>query len=159
MKVVVGMADMKAVKSQSDTLVTYSLGSCIAVVVADVTAGVGGLLHFMLPDSRLDHSKAVSRPHMFADTGIATLLQELERLGARRRHLTVKLIGGAQILDSANFFNIGERNYTAARRLLWKEGLLIEGEDVGGTDIRTVELEPATGRVNIKLSGHRVRPL
>jgi len=150
---------MKAVKGQSDTLVTYSLGSCIAVAATDQTSKVAGLLHFMLPDSRLDQGKAAARPFMFADTGINALLQELERLGAQRRLVVIKLIGGAQVLDRANFFGIGQRNYTAARRLLWKEGLLIESEDVGGTDIRTVELEPATGRVNVKMSGQRVKML
>jgi chemotaxis protein CheD len=154
------MADMKALKSKGDVLVTYSLGSCIAVVATDPTAGVGGLLHFMLPESKLDSGKAAQRPCMFADTGIGALLEELERLGARRRLIAVKLVGGAQVLDKANFFGIGQRNYTAARRLLWKQGLLIEAEDVGGTDIRTVELELATGRVNVKVNGNsRLRAL
>jgi chemotaxis protein CheD len=146
------MADMKALKGGVDTLVTYSLGSCIAVVACDPVAGVGGLLHFMLPESVLDEDKAVRRPCM-----IALMLRELERLGAGRRRLIVKLAGGAQVLDQANFFIIGQRNYTAARRFLWKEGLLIEAEDVGGTDVRTVELDVATGRVAVKTAGNRVR--
>ncbi len=157
MRVIVGMADMKALKGGVDTLVTYSLGSCIAVMACDPVAGVGGLLHFMLPESVLDEDKAVRRPCMFADTGIALMLRELERLGAGRRRLIVKLAGGAQVLDQANFFIIGQRNYTAARRFLWKEGLLIEAEDVGGTDVRTVELDVATGRVAVKTAGNRVR--
>ena len=148
------MADMKAVKGQGDTLVTYSLGSCIAVAATDPGTQVGGMLHFMLPESRLDESKAAKRPFMFADTGIKLLLADLERLGARRRHLVIKLAGGSQVLDNANFFGIGQRNYTAARRLLWKEGLLIEAEDVGGTDIRTVELDLATGRLCVKVNGN-----
>jgi len=154
------MGDMKAVKGGDDVLVTYSLGSCIAVAACDLQVGIGGLLHFMLPESRLDAGKAAQRPCMFADTGLAVLLEELERLGGQRRRLSIKLAGGAQVLDKANFFGIGQRNYTAVRRLLWKEGLLIDAEDVGGTDIRTVELDLATGRLNVKVSGHdRLRTL
>jgi chemotaxis protein CheD len=153
------MADMRALKSQSDCLVTYSLGSCIAVLALDQVSGVGGLLHFMLPDSELDRGKAQRRPCMFADTGLALLLEEMERLGASRRRLRVKLVGGAQVLDRSNYFNIGQRNYTAARRLLWKEGLLVEAEDVGGNDIRTVEMDLASGKASVKMSGNRVRAI
>jgi chemotaxis protein CheD len=153
------MGDMKVLKSQSDLLVTYSLGSCIAVMASDRSSAVGGLLHFMLPESQLDADKAAKRPCMFADTGIAALLGELERCGASRHRLSIRLAGGAQVLDQSRFFNIGERNYTAARRLLWKQGLMIEGEDVGGTHVRTVEMDLATGLVVVKMVGSGDRKL
>lgn len=51
--VVVGVGDCR-VTDEPVELVTYALGSCIAVVVWDPVAKVGGLLHFMLPDSSVD---------------------------------------------------------------------------------------------------------
>ena len=70
MKIVVGISDMKVSNKPGDVLVTYSLGSCIGVVLWDPVAKVGGLLHYMLPDSSLDKDKAQDKPFMFADSGI-----------------------------------------------------------------------------------------
>jgi chemotaxis protein CheD len=72
---VVGISDFQCSNKPEDILVTYALGSCIAVVVYDPVAVVGGLLHFMLPDSTLDQNKAAESPAMFADTGIPLLFK------------------------------------------------------------------------------------
>ena len=147
---VVGMGDSRATKNIEDVLTTYALGSCIAVMIHDAVAGVGGLLHVMLPDSRLDAVKAKARPCMFADSGIAELLTSVQRLGAARRNSSVWLAGGAQVLAHADGFNIGKRNYLAVRKLLWQQGLIVRGEEVGGTQSRTVRLCVATGQIWIK---------
>ena len=75
MQVVVGMSDMRVSNDTKDVLITYSLGSCIGIAVHDPMAGVGGILHFMLPDSSLDRAKALKNPFIFADTGIPALFQ------------------------------------------------------------------------------------
>jgi chemotaxis protein CheD len=144
------MGDGKATKDREDVLTTYALGSCIAVITHDALAGVGGLLHFMLPNSTLDANKAAARPWMFADSGLRELLDAVQRLGADRRRTNVWLAGGAQVLANATMFDIGKRNYQAVRKLLWKEGLIVRGEDVGGSMSRTVRLDVATGRTWIK---------
>ncbi len=66
---VVGVGDYKISTSPLEVLVTYSLGSCLGVAAYDPRAGVGGLLHFMLPDSRINAEKARAQPAMFADNG------------------------------------------------------------------------------------------
>jgi chemotaxis protein CheD len=147
---VVGMGDGKATNKREDVLTTYALGSCIAVMTHDASAGVGGLLHLMLPDSKLDASKAAARPWMFADSGLRELLIAVQRLGGDRKRTSVWLAGGAQVLANADVFNIGKRNYQAVRKLLWKEGLIVRGEEVGGTQSRTVRLDVATGQIWIK---------
>ena len=73
MKLVVGVADMKVSNNPEDSIITYSLGSCIGLIVWDPEAKVGGLLHYMLPDSNLDKQKAALNPAMFADSGIPAL--------------------------------------------------------------------------------------
>jgi len=50
-------------------------------------------------------------------------------------------------MDPGNVFDIGRRNHLALRRILWKAGVLIGGEAVGGTNSRTVRLEVGTGRL------------
>jgi chemotaxis protein CheD len=61
-ELIVGISDLKVSKNQGDVLITYALGSCIGVTVYDPKARVGGLLHFMLPDSSLDANKAKTMP-------------------------------------------------------------------------------------------------
>ena len=145
-RVIVGVADCKWTKDPADTLITYALGSCIAVALHDPVTKVGGLLHYMLPDSSIDPQKAADNPFMFADTGIPALIARAQQLGAIKGRLSVRVAGGAQVLDSNGHFNIGKRNYQALRKLLWKSGLMIHGESVGGATSRTVTLDVGTGQ-------------
>ncbi len=89
----VGVADMKVSRQPEEVLVTHALGSCLGVAVYDPVARVGGILHFMLPDSSLDPAKGQSHPHMFADTGLPQLFRECYRLGAQKSRLRVKVAG------------------------------------------------------------------
>ncbi len=152
MKIVVGISDMKVSNTPGDILVTYSLGSCIGVLIWDPVAKVGGILHYMLPDSTLDKEKAQAKPFMFADTGIPRLFKETYKFGAEKSRLVVKVVGGSQIMDDAGVFNIGKRNYMVLRKIFWKNKIMIAKEDVGGTANRTVSLDIATGVAHLKTS-------
>jgi chemotaxis protein CheD len=147
---VVGISDCKISANPDELLVTYALGSCIAVALYDPAAKIGGLLHYMLPDSALDGNKAQQNPFMFADTGILKLLEAVRQRGGEPRRMLVRLAGGAQVLDSQGTFQIGKRNYLAARKILWKAGILIAAEAVGGEVSRTTRLEIATGRMWVR---------
>lgn len=150
---VVGISDCKVTKDSDAVLVTYALGSCIAVAFYDPAAKVAGLLHYMLPESAIDAAKAAQNPFMFADTGIAQLIEAFQAAGGEPKRTRVRLAGGAQVLDSEGVFQIGKRNYLAARRILWKAGILIAGEAVGGEVSRTTRLEVATGRMWVREGG------
>jgi chemotaxis protein CheD len=149
----VGIAEMKVSNTESDVLVTYSLGSCIGLSVYDPVAGVGGLLHYMLPLSKIDPDKAKANPFMFADTGVPALLQAVFDLGATKKTLITKVVGGASLLSLKNLFKIGERNYAVLRKILYKNEILISARDVGGTCSRTVFLYMATGSTIVKSGG------
>jgi chemotaxis protein CheD len=151
--VVVGVADCQISKSRDQVLVTYALGSCIAVAIHDPVAGVGGLLHYMLPESAISPAKAGENPYMFADTGIPLLFRRAYEYGAEKRRLVVRVAGGAQVMDSEGIFNIGKRNYLALRKVLWKAGVLVQAEDVGGNAPRTVRLEVGSGRFWLRGAG------
>jgi chemotaxis protein CheD len=62
----------------------------------------------------------------------------------------VKVAGGSSLLDDNGTFNIGKRNYVMLRKIFWKNGILIENEDVGGSISRTMRLDVSTGRVTVK---------
>ena len=150
---VVGIADCKVSRDPDDFLITHALGSCIAIMVQDPVAKVAGLLHYLLPESSMDAAEASSRPFMFADTGIPLLLQSVCQLGAVKTRLILMAAGGAQMLDPNGTFNIGQRNHVAMRKLLWKAGVLIHKEAIGGTAPRTVRIDVGSGRVQIKTQG------
>jgi chemotaxis protein CheD len=152
MNISVGISDMKVSNNAKETLITYSLGSCIGVLIWDPMVKVGGLLHYMLPDSRLDKDRAQQKPYMFADTGIPALFKECYSLGAVKSRLIVKVVGGSQILDSTGLFSIGKRNYQMLSVLFDRNHVTIAAEDIGGSVNRTVSLEIGTGRVLLKVS-------
>lgn len=153
---VVDIADVKVSSNAGCTLVTYSLGSCIGVTVWDPEVRVGGMIHYMLPDSSLSKEKAVANPAMFADLGIPKLFRAAYELGATKKRMVVKVAGGSQLLDDAGTFNIGKRNYVMLRKIFWKNGVLIDAEDVGGNISRTVRLDVGTGRVTVRSQGQEV---
>jgi chemotaxis protein CheD len=151
--VVVGVGDAQVTANPEDTLVTYALGSCIGVLIHDPVARVGGLLHFMLPESSIDPAKAEQNPHMFADTGIPLLFRNAYKLGADKKRLKVGVFGAAQVMDDNSLFNIGKRNHAALRKIFWKAGVFIHKEAVGGTAARTVRLEVGTGKMWVRGPG------
>jgi len=153
MKQIIGVSDMKVSNKQDDTLITYSLGSCIGLVIYDPAVKVGGLLHYMLPESKIDRNKAEKNPFMFADTGIPTLFKSAYKLGAKKQRMKVVIAGGAQILDQKGFFNIGKRNYMALKKMFFKNNVMTNTEEVGGNVNRTVSLNIKTGEIKLKTSG------
>ena len=151
--VVVGVSDCRFSEQPETTLVTYALGSCIAVSIYDPVLKIGGLLHYMLPEASLHGAKAQQNPFMFADSGIPAMLRGLLAKGLSLRRSSVKLAGGARVMDPAGVFEIGHRNYLAAKKILWKEGLLVSGEAVGGEVSRTVRLDVTNGKFFVREAG------
>ncbi len=156
MVLTVGISDMKVSQDPEDVLITYSLGSCVGLTLYDPVAKVGGLVHCMLPLSRIDPEKAKANPYMFTDTGTQNLIQSMFDLGARREHLIAKVAGASNLLDTKRMFRIGERNYTVLRKVLWKNNILIASEDVGGAKSRTLSLYMKDGRSTIRTKGKEV---
>lgn len=150
---IVGVSEMAVSSREDETLVTYSLGSCLGLSLYDPKARVGGIIHCMLPLSKIDPDKARAFPCMFADTGVPLLLQSVFNLGAERKRLIARVAGGARLFDEKGRFRIGERNYTITRKVLWKNSILIASEAMGGVEARTMSLSMATGVTTIRGRG------
>ena len=149
----VGLGEIKVSRQPEDVLVAYGLGSCVGVGAYDPVARVAGLLHAVLPE-RTNGAEEFSPK--FVDSGIPALLKELERAGAIRRRLIIRIAGGANMLLAPGFkqtFNIGDRNVAATRATLASLGLPIRGEAVGGQTGRTVRLLVSSGRMTVKVLG------
>ncbi|MCP4455962.1 MAG: chemotaxis protein CheD [Planctomycetes bacterium] len=152
-KVIVNVSDAKVSRNPSDVVLTHSLGSCIGVCLYDAAARVGGMLHFQLPDSKMNPDRAKENPFMFADSGLKLLIRKLETLGAKRKLLNVKIAGGAAMNTGPKGFDIGKRNCLAIRKLLWKLGMFLDAEEVGGASPRNLYLDISDGTVIMKSNG------
>jgi chemotaxis protein CheD len=140
-----------AVSNSTDDVLSTSapVGSCVAVCLWEADAKVSGLLHFLLPDSKSDPTAAESKPAAFADTGLMLLLDEATRFGAKKSRCKVWLIGGAQVGEGTD--KLAKRNVLAARSALWKAGILLDREEVGGTKPRKATLSVADGQLFVKV--------
>jgi chemotaxis protein CheD len=146
------VGDMK-IGACGDMIVTHALGSCLGLVVYDPVAKAGGLLHAMLPLSSINPDKARANPAMFVDTGVPLLFNALYEKGALKSRLVVKAAGCGNPMGKNEVFKIGERNYTVLKKLLWKNNILLEAEDVGGSVSRTLHFDVSTGQVLLSSNG------
>lgn len=146
--IIVDVGGIGVSRNPEDIIKTFALGSCVGVVIFSPLLHIAGMVHVALPDSALDTAKAQKKPGYFADTGIPMLLDEMKKLGVYgNASLVVKLMGGANVMDNNNVFNIGKRNVLSIRKHLWQNRLAPHGEDVGGSYSRTVWVEVGTGKV------------
>ena len=147
----VGMADLNVCKAP-DVITTLGLGSCIGLVFYDPVSKVGGMVHYMLPDStKVRNNSNIAK---FADTGIDELLRRVIAAGANKGRLIAKIAGGARMFEvSGDVGNIGARNAEAAKAKLKQLGIRLVAEDTGLNYGRTVELHCDTGEFYIKSVG------
>jgi chemotaxis protein CheD len=157
-RLVVGIAESAVSGQAGDVIVTHALGSCIAVCIWDPVVKVAGMLHFLLPDSRINPKRALEQPSAFADTGIPLLFQTAYGLGLQKARSIVCLVGGADIAGGggAGGLNVGRRNILGAKNLLWRNGVLIRNESIGGRIARTVTLSVNEGRMEVTSAGSEV---
>jgi len=150
----VGIGEWVVASGADSMIKTYALGSCLAVIITDVKLGLTGMIHIALPDSSIDPDKAIKQPGYFADIGIPLMIEEMKKQGSIRANIRVKLAGGAAVMDSKGFFDIGKRNLLATKRILWKSSLGPIAEDTGGDISRTVSVRAIDGETLIS-SGNR----
>ncbi len=149
----VGMADLNVAKAP-DGLTTLGLGSCIGLTLYDPVAKVGGLVHYMLPDStQLKNNSNIPK---FGDTGIRELYKQVLAAGAQKQRLVAKIAGGAsmfQVSANSTVGQVGQRNAEMAKVVLKELGIRLVAEDTGLNYGRTVELDCETGDYLIKSVG------
>lgn len=151
--IVVGMSELAVSADRSARIVTYALGSCIAVALYDPVARVGGMTHSMLPLSKDSAEKARATPLAFTDLAVSELLAAMFEAGARRRSIRAVLAGAASAVPGPSLYRIGERNHVVARRVLWKNEVLVAAEDCGGAEARSLFLDLMDGRVCVRTRG------
>ncbi|HEV2146136.1 MAG TPA: chemotaxis protein CheD [Longimicrobiaceae bacterium] len=143
-----------AVARADATLVTLGLGSCVAILLHDAAARVGGMAHILLPEQQL--ARDTSNPSKFATTAIPLLAAEVAALAGRSARLEARLVGGASMFPSLmtpGMLNMGERNLIASRQVLRELGIPVLAEEVGADYGRSVRFHVGDGRVVVSSVG------
>ena len=122
------------------------LGSCVTACIRDPKTGIGGINHFMLPDSGENNSRLSSAS--YGAFAMEQLINSLLKLGCNRSTLEVKLAGGADMLSGS--YRVGEQNVDFIRNYLARESLQLHAEDLGGHQARRLIYFPDQGRMLIK---------
>jgi chemotaxis protein CheD len=158
-EVLVRVADLRTGVAD-DVLITVGLGSCVAILLHDAEARVGGLAHVLLPSPAL--TRLDSNPAKFPQSAVPRLLEMMAAEGARPERITGRLAGGASMFSSLappGTIQMGERNLVAARQALSANGVPLVGEAVGGEFGRTVRFRVGDGRVEVTTVAHGAQHL
>jgi chemotaxis protein CheD len=158
-EVLVRVADLR-VGGSNDVLVTVGLGSCVAIILHDAEARIGGLAHVLLPSPAL--TRPDSNPAKFPQSAVPRMLELMRAEGAHPERITGRLAGGASMfaaLAPLGTIQMGERNLVAARHALSASGVRLVGEAVGGDFGRTVRLRVRDGAVEVRTVAHGVKHL
>lgn len=155
---IIGIGGLDIVSQPGESIKTYGLGSCVAVIIIDTRLKVAGMAHIALPDSTFNQERAKMCPGYFANLAVPDLICRMQAAGSRIQEdnssIVIKIVGGAMSMDSTGQFRIGERNVAKVRELLKVFGLKVNAEETGGTNIsRTVEVWPDNGRTIIYYNG------
>ncbi|QNA89601.1 chemoreceptor glutamine deamidase CheD [Massilia sp. Dwa41.01b] len=130
-------------------LIVTVLGSCVSACIRDRISGLGGMNHFMLPDSG-DGSSPVSASMRYGTFAMEVLINDLLKAGARRENLEAKVFGGGAVLRGFTAMNVGERNAAFVTSFLKTERIPVLAEDLNDIHPRKVYFFPRTGKVLVK---------
>jgi len=157
--IVVGISEFKFAEPPRK-LVTYGLGSCVAIVLFSKEVFVGSMAHIMLPFAYGDDNNET--PGKFADSAVAAMVRKMETRGIGPPQLIAKIAGGADMFAGqfkGTGRRIGARNILSARKVLDAFGIRLAAQDVGGTAGRTVEFSAETGLFMVRTLRGEVKEL
>jgi chemotaxis protein CheD len=134
-------------------LITTVLGSCISACIRDSATGIGGMNHFMLPEttkSRLTSYDEIvlGNAARYGNFAMENLINFILKNGGKRKNLEVKLFGGAKVIPAMG--DVGDRNIQFILNYVDAEGLAVLAQDLGDIYPRKVNFYPQTGKVRMK---------
>ena len=153
----IGMAKMLVAKNP--TIITTTVGSCIALCMYDPINEIGGMVHIVLPHKTEHHDG--NSGLKYADKAVPALLSELLSRGAKKEFIIAKMAGGANMFPMLThpILNIGKNNAEAVKKKLIDLGVPLVAEDVGGNHGRIVEFDIKSGIVKVSVINRGMKKL
>ncbi len=133
-----------ATSNAPETLFLTVLGSCVSACIRDPVAGVGGMNHFMLPESPDGRWGRAAFSLRYGNYAMERLINDILTQGGRRDRLEVKAFGGARIGPDTSA--IGHRNADFIEQYVQAEGLRILASDLRKDCPRRLAYSPVSGR-------------
>ncbi|WP_370262174.1 chemoreceptor glutamine deamidase CheD [Limnobacter sp.] len=134
------------------TEISTLLGSCVSACLWDSRLKIGGMNHFMLPDSPgtgggLGDATKSLRYGLYA---MERLINDLLLMGAKRDTLVAKVFGGANITGALNAQHVGRRNADFVTEFLWNDKIKTAAADLGGEHSRRIKFNTHSGAVRVE---------
>ncbi|MDP1557310.1 MAG: chemoreceptor glutamine deamidase CheD [Nitrosomonas sp.] len=136
--------------TSKDMLLVTVLGSCVAACIRDCHSGIGGMNHFMLPDSGGDINSPMNVSARYGTYAMEILINQLLKLGARRSNLEAKVFGGGNVLEGLTVTNVGQRNADFVLKFLAAENIRVVAQDLIDIYPRKVYFFPKSSKVMVK---------
>ena len=136
--------------SGREVVIVTTLGSCVSACLWDETRKVGGMNHFMLPDSGASGYELHGESGRYGVFAMELLINELIKMGARKNRIKAKVFGAGNVLKDLVSSNVGERNAEFVARFLATERIPILASDLLDVWPRKIYMFPATGRVLVR---------
>lgn len=133
-----------------DMVLVTVLGSCVCACIRDKVSGIGGMNHFMLPDSGQDRNNPLGESARYGTYAMEILINQLLKMGAKRSNFEAKVFGGASVLRGFTVNNVGERNAEFVLQFLKTENIAVAAQDLLDTNPRKVYYFPSTGLVRVR---------
>ena len=139
------------VTTKPDEMIVTLLGSCVAACIRDPVAAIGGLNHFLLPESENGHwGNTVDAAMRYGNHAMETLINDIIKFGGQRSRLEFKVFGGAQVIEGVSAQSVGQKNVEFVQGYLRNEGYDIAAEHLGGIAPRRIQYFPMTGKVQMR---------
>jgi putative nucleotidyltransferase with HDIG domain len=140
-----------AVVHGNDNVLVACLGTCVGIALFDSSAGVGGLLHLLLP--KPGDPEDPYWPEAYASTAIPMFIRALVNAGAHLEHLKASVAGGCLMEPISRqdvILDIGGRTAEVALGLLSNYDIPVVTGETGGTFGCRFFLDPRTWETRIE---------
>jgi len=132
-------------------IMTTVLGSCVAACIHDPVNKIGGMNHFLLPESANTSASTPAAESMrYGTFAMDTLINDTLKLGALRENLVAKVFGGGHVVEDMKTLKVGARNAKFVVNYLNEKGIKIVAEDMEDIHPRKICFSPVSGKVMVK---------
>ena len=136
--------------TRRDMVLVTVLGSCVAACIRDKVSKIGGMNHFMLPQSTHEKSSWLSASARYGSYAMEVMINQIIKQGAARENLEAKVFGGGAVIKNMDTLTVGKDNANFVLDYLHKERIPVLAEDLLGAFPRKVYYFPHTGKVLVK---------